>query len=97
MNKEWRRGRGSAGGPRLARHVLRGGGAALPDGALRADPYPFHFFPFPSGLIYRSLGVASEPSQECLPCFSHRGRSSGLRGGEGKRWRDEGGGARTSP
>lgn len=30
-------GRGSAGGPRFARHVLRGGGAALPDGALRAE------------------------------------------------------------
>ena len=29
-------------------------------------PCRFHFFPFWSGLIYRSLGVASEPSQECL-------------------------------
>ena len=29
----------------------------------------FTSFPFRSRLIYRSLGVASEPSQECLPCF----------------------------
>ena len=32
-------------------------------------PCHFHFFPFQSRLIYRRLGVASEPSQECLPCF----------------------------
>ena len=32
-------------------------------------PCHIHFFPFCSGLIYRSLGVASEPSQEFLPCF----------------------------
>ena len=42
-------------------------------------PCRFHFFPFWSGLIYRSLGVASEPSQECLPGFreSPNGESPG--------------------
>ena len=42
-------------------------------------PCHFHFFPFWSGLIYRSLGVASEPSQECLPSFreSRIGESPG--------------------
>ena len=32
-------------------------------------PCHFHFFPFQSRLIYRRLGVASEPSQEWLPRF----------------------------
>ena len=36
---------------------------------LQPSSLSLHFFPFQSGLIYRSLGVASEPSQECLSCF----------------------------
>ena len=32
-------------------------------------PCRFPLFPFQSRLIYRSLGVACEPSQECLPRF----------------------------
>ena len=43
----------------------------LPDilygGFLSLLPCHFLFFPFWFGLIYRSLGVAFEPSQECLP------------------------------
>ena len=46
-------------------------GHRLPDilfgGCLSLLPCHFLFFPFWFGLIYRSLGIASEPSQECLP------------------------------
>ena len=46
-------------------------GHRLPDilfgGFLSLLPCHFLFFPFWFGLIYRSLGVAFEPSQECLP------------------------------
>ena len=58
-------------------------GHRLPNRIVRQIPQPsplsFHFFPFLSELIYRSLGVASEPSQERLPCFreSQNGESPG--------------------
>ena len=48
-------------------------GHRLPSRLVRQIPQPsslaLSLLPFQSGLIYRSLGVASEPSQECLPCF----------------------------
>ena len=49
----------------LGHHLLD----ILQGGFLSLLPCHFHFFPFWSGLIYRSLGVASEPSQACLPRF----------------------------
>lgn len=40
----------------------------LKDRFLTLSSLLFSLF-FQSRLIYRSLGIASEPSQECLPCF----------------------------
>ena len=38
-------------------------------GSSASFPVTLTSFPFQSGLIYRSPGVASEPSQECPPYF----------------------------
>ena len=54
-------------------------GHRLPSRLVRQIPQPsslaLSLLPFQSGLIYRSLGVASEPSQECLPCFRESPKS----------------------
>ena len=66
-----------------AKHRAFFPGHCLPDilfgGFLSLLPCHFLFFPFWFGLIYRSLGIASEPSQECLPRFreSPNGESPG--------------------
>ena len=66
-----------------AKHRAFFPGHCLPDilfgGFLSLLPCHFLFFPFWFGLTYRSLGIASEPSQECLPRFreSPNGESPG--------------------